>query len=82
MQQDNFNIYDVVEKCASSAYHYSLKINEFNQSSQAGVIFFNSSPAKNTNFWVKLLLCVSSDLSNRYTIETRVLTDHMWFSDE
>ena len=29
---------------------HSLKINELNQSSQAGVIFFNSTPAKNTNF--------------------------------
>ena len=53
---------------------YSLKINELNESSQAGVNFFNSTPAKNTNFQVKLLLCVSSHLSYRYTIETRVLT--------
>ena len=30
-------------------FHF-LKINELNQSSQAGVIFFNSTPAKNTNF--------------------------------
>ena len=29
---------------------YSLKVNELNHSSQAGVIFFNSTPAKNTNF--------------------------------
>ena len=61
---------------------YSLKINELNQSSQAGVFFFNSTPAKDTNFWVKLLLCVSSDLSYRYTIETRVHTAHIWFPDE
>ena len=61
---------------------YSLKLNELNQSSQAGVNFFFSTPAKNTNFWVKLLLCVSSDLSYRYTIETQILTAHVWFSDE
>ena len=61
---------------------HSLKINELNQSSQAGVIFFNSTPAKYTNFCVKLLLCVSSDLSFRYTIETRVLTADIWFSDK
>ena len=29
---------------------YSLKLNELNRSSEAGVNFFNSSPAKNTNF--------------------------------
>ena len=61
---------------------YSLKINELIQYSPAGVNFFNLTPAKNTNFWVKLLLCVSSDLSYRYTIETRVLAAHIWFSDE
>ena len=55
---------------------YSLKINQLNQSSQAG-FFFNSTPAKNTNFEVKLLLCVSSDLSYKYTIETRVLKAHI-----
>ena len=29
---------------------YSLKINELNRSSQAGIYFFDSTPAKNTMF--------------------------------
>ena len=49
--------------------------------SSRSYFFFNSTPAKNTHFWVKSLLRVSSDLSYRYTIETRVLTAQIWFSE-
>ena len=45
-------IYEIY-KTIFKTLDYSLKINELNQSSQAGVIFFNSTPAKKTNFWVK-----------------------------
>ena len=59
----------------------SLKINELINSSQARVyFFFNSTLAQNTSVWVKYTFCVSSKLSCRYTIDTRVFTAHLRFS--
>ena len=58
----------------SCCFTYSLKLNELIQSSQTRVyFFFKLTPAKNTSVQVKQSFYISSSLSCRYTIDTRVL---------
>ena len=75
------NCYSRCFFCANSSFYY-LKMTDLIYLLKQEFNFFNSTPAKSKNIWLKLSFYVSSNSKCRYTINTRVFTAHLWFSGE